>query len=116
MVEPVWVTLSLAAVSALVGFAWLAQAMAIHWRQVHGSEDRGRGERILLRVAGAAALAVSALLCLRADRPSIAVLVWLMLLAGTAPLIALTLAWRPRWLQVLWPWRQVLRRSIGSGP
>jgi hypothetical protein len=39
-----------------------------------------------------------------ADRASMAVLVWLMLLAGTAPLIAFTLAWRPQLLRLLWPW------------
>ena len=108
--------LSLATVSALVGFAWLAQAMTAHWRQVQGTADPGPGERILLRVLGTAALVVSAVLCLLADRPSMAVLVWVMLLAGAAPLIGLTLAWRPHWLRILWPWGWILRGSADGRP
>ncbi|HEY9101594.1 DUF3325 family protein [Chitinimonas sp.] len=43
-------------------------------------------------------LLISALLCFQADRPSMAILVWLMLLAGSAPVIAVMLAYKPRLL------------------
>jgi len=36
-----------------------------------------------------------------ADRPSMAALVWIMLMAGSAVAVALTLSWRPRWLRAL---------------
>jgi len=50
-----------------------------------------------------AGLAASAALCFIADRPSMAVLVWVMLLAGAAVFVALTLARWPRRLRLLWP-------------
>ena len=53
--------------------------------------------------AGVLALALSLGLCLQADHPSMAALVWLMLLAGAAAAIAAMLSWRPRWLKALWP-------------
>jgi len=58
-------------------------------------------------------LLISALLCFQADRPSMAILVWLMLLAGSAPVIAVMLAYKPRLLRVLWPWgdRYALRNQ-----
>lgn len=93
-----------AAVGAVIGFAWLALAMESHWHQVHGGTEPGPTVRITLRVLGVAGLLASAVLCFIADRPSMAVLVWLMLLAGSAPMIALVLAWRPRLLRVVWPW------------
>ncbi|WP_259371794.1 DUF3325 family protein [Rubrivivax gelatinosus] len=44
--------------------------------------------------------------CLRADPPSMAVLVWLMLLAAAALAVAFALAWRPALLRLAWPrWR-----------
>lgn len=96
--------LSLAAVAALLGFAWLALAMDVHWRQVRGGVDAPHALRIVLRALGGIALAVSALLCFLANRPSMAVLVWVMLLAAAAMLVALTLAWGPRLLRAAWPW------------
>lgn len=52
-------------------------------------------------LAGASALAISFGLCLAAQHASMAVLVWLMLLALSAFGIAQCLAWRPRWLRPL---------------
>jgi Protein of unknown function (DUF3325) len=103
MVEATSMMLLLAALAAFVGFAWLALAMKVHWRQVLGGDGPAAGARKALRALGAAALVASALLCFAADRPSTAVLVWVMLLVGAAPLVALTLAWRPRLLRPLWP-------------
>jgi hypothetical protein len=100
MAEPL-LLLAGAAIANLAGFAWLALAMDVHWAQVHGLRARATPAR--LRMAGGAALALSFGLCLGADHPSMAVLVWFMLLAGSAVAIAMTLSTRPRWLRWLWP-------------
>lgn len=85
----------------VVGFAWLAFAMDVHWRQVRGSLALARKTLVLLRSIGAAALALSLFLCLRVDHVSMAALVWIMSLAASALIVALMLAWRPGWLAVL---------------
>ncbi|MBX3664908.1 MAG: DUF3325 domain-containing protein [Burkholderiales bacterium] len=95
--------LVLAALASFAGFAWLALAMEPHWRQVQGRHGPGRKARLVLRVLGGVALLLSAVLCFIADRPSMAVLVWIMLLAASAPMIGLTLAWRPVLLRIFWP-------------
>ena len=42
-------------------------------------------------------------LCLWVDHASMAVLVWVMAVAASALVVALTLTWRPRWLRsVAW--------------
>lgn len=103
MYEP-WIALILAAISCLVGFAWLALAMNVHWQQVMKTGSAPSAPtRKTLRVLGSVGLLVSAAFCFVADRPSMAVLIWLMLLAASAPSIGMLLAWRPQWLRVLWP-------------
>jgi hypothetical protein len=104
MADPTSVLLGLAAVSAVAGFAWLALAMEVHGPQVLGGKRPLRASRAVLRTLGVGGLAASALFCFLADRPSMAVLVWLMLLAGAALLTTFMLAWRPRLLRVVWPW------------
>lgn len=104
MAEPTWIWTAAAVVSTVLGLAWLALAMDVHWQQVHGGSAPQRNVRLTLRTLGSTALVASALLCAMADRASMAVLVWLMLLAGSIPLIAMTLASRPQLLRVLWPW------------
>lgn len=85
----------------VAGLAWLALAMPAHWEQVCGrSACHPRAAR-LLRAVGAGALAVSLLLCMAVDHPSMASLVWVMSLAAAALAVAFTLAWRPHWLRVL---------------
>jgi hypothetical protein len=103
MVESASWVLAGAALAPVLGFAWLALAMDTHWQQVHGQAATSTLCRRLLRVLGSLLLAASLLLCLQADHASMAVLVWAMLLAGAAALIALVLAWRPHWLRLLWP-------------
>ncbi|MDH0864397.1 DUF3325 domain-containing protein [Mitsuaria sp. GD03876] len=90
-----------AAVAALVGFGWLALAMETHWDQAHAPRALAPRRALLLRIAGSVAVVGSLLLCLGADHPSMAVLVWFMLLAGSAITIAMVLSWRPRWLRWL---------------
>lgn len=102
MGDPLMLQLA-AAAAAIVGFGWLALAMDTHWHQAHG--DRPQPARVagLLRVMGATALVGSLALCLEADHVSMAVLVWLMLLAAAVLTVAMTLSWRPQWLRYLWP-------------
>jgi hypothetical protein len=103
MAEP-WMLLAGAAMATLIGFGWLALGMDVHWAQVHGARPPAARHR--LRLLGAAALALSLALCLAADHPSMAVLVWFMLLAGSAVAIAMTLSAQPQWLRWLWPGRR----------
>lgn len=94
MSEATW--LAAAAVLGLGGMAGLALAMDAHWSQVM---RRPAGEalhtRRMLRALGAAALLLSLAACLMADRPSMAVLVWVMLLTGSALAVAMALARLP---------------------
>ena len=97
MPENLWLVLAL--LCSLGGIAWLALAMEVYWKQVRGTDaDPGSATVLALRVLGIGALLVSLLLCLRADHATMAVLVWVMSLAGAALLVAFTLSWRPRWL------------------
>ncbi len=97
MVEALW--LMVATVLSVGGMAGLALAMEVHWSQVMlRPTSKAVGVRWLLRALGTVALLLALLACLRADRPSMAALVWVMLLAGGALAVALALAWRPRWL------------------
>ena len=103
MVESATLMLAGAALLSVLGFAWLALAMDTHWEQVHGQAGPAASTRRLLRVLGGLLLSGSLMLCLMADHPSMAVLVWAMLLAGGAALITGLLSWRPRCLSLLWP-------------
>lgn len=104
MSEALW--LAAAAALSLAGMAWLALAMDVHWGQVmHRPATAAARLRRVLRTLGAAALALALITCLQADRPSMAVLVWVMLLAGSAIAVALLLARRPGLLRVMFPLR-----------
>jgi hypothetical protein len=96
--------LAAALLSGGAGLAWLALAMDVHWRQMRTGAPLTRRKAILLRSLGVSALVVSLVLCLAADHATMAALVWVMSLAGSALTIALTLAWRPRALRVLVVW------------
>lgn len=100
-----WLILILAVILTFTGLIWLALAMKAHWKQVYGQRALGRKVRLMLRGFGISALLLSAVLCFIADRPSMAVLVWIMLLAAAAPSVAFTLAWRPALLRGAWPWK-----------
>ncbi len=115
MPEALW--LVIAAMLALAGMGWLALAMEVHWGQVmHSPAEAAAGSRRLLRVLGLTALPLSLLACLMADRPSMAVLVWVLLLAGSAVAVAMTLARRPQALRALWPahWARQSRSPTAS--
>lgn len=85
---------------SVLGMAWLALAMDVHWEQVRPDVQTPAGVR-RLRVFGALALAAALALCLVVDHASMASLVWIMALAAAALTVALTLTWRPRWLHLL---------------
>lgn len=88
---------------ALAGMGWLALALPAHALQAWGGVPSSL-QRRRLRAAGGAALLLSLAACLAADHATMAVLVWVMLLAVAAMAIALLLATRPRWLCKLAPW------------
>ena len=91
MSDSLW--LATAAVLNLAGMAGLALSMEAHWRQVaHCSAGASIKVRHLLRALGTAALLLSLQACLTADRPSMAVLVWVMLSAASAVVVAMVLA------------------------
>lgn len=104
MVEP-WIALIVATLSCFAGFVWLALAMNAHWAQVMDTSAPSAQVRKTLRMLGSLGLLVSIVFCFIADRPSMAVLVWLMLLAACAPTVGMLLAWRPQLLRIVWPGR-----------
>lgn len=91
-----------------LGFAWLALAMPVHWRQVAGECSLPARRALTLRVLGSAGLAAALALCLGADHASMASLVWIMSLAAAALMVAFTFTWRPRAFALLVPksWRR----------
>ncbi|MDR6990717.1 MULTISPECIES: DUF3325 domain-containing protein [Luteimonas] len=95
--------LTAALLASVLGMAWLALAMPAHGQQVWGAPVSPERARVL-RGLGSVALAVSLALCLASDHASMAALVWIMSLAAAAFLVAMTLAWHPRWLARLAPW------------
>ena len=98
------ILLILAVVMGLASFAWLALAMDVHWKKVQEGRASNHPAKVL-RVMGWVGLLVTAVLCFMADRPSMAVLVWLMLLAAASPSIGMMLSWRPKLLRIFWPVR-----------
>ncbi len=92
MSDAAW--LAVAATLSLSGMAGLALAMDVHWAQVmQRSAEAALGVRRGLRGLGALALLLALVACLQADRPSMAVLVWVMLLSWAAWSVALGLTW-----------------------
>ncbi|HEX2009985.1 MAG TPA: DUF3325 domain-containing protein [Roseateles sp.] len=91
-----------AMVAAVLGLAWLALAMEVHWEQVRGRDAPLPPHMVrVLRVLGALALSASLALCLRVDHVSMAALVWVMALAAAALAVAFTLSWKPSLLALL---------------
>ncbi len=86
-----------ASICSLLAFSWLALAMDVHWQQVRAGAPTSSVKR-LLRVLAIAALTISLALCLSVDHATMAVLVWVMLLAASALIVTFTLSWQPRGL------------------
>lgn len=108
-------SLGLAALASVLGCLWFALAMPVHWQQVHGSAALTGAAQVSLRVLGALGLGASLGLCLWAHHASMAVLVWVMLLALGVVCTAAALAWQARALRVLWPFAAAsLARAHGG--
>lgn len=96
--------LTAAALFSLVGMAWLALSMDVHWAQLKQIPlADSQPPKAILKALGYSALLVSLVVCLVADRPSIAALVWIMLMVGSAVAVAFALDNRPGLLKVIWP-------------
>lgn len=95
--------LVMATMLCVSGMAWLALAMDAHWKQVRSGLPSERTV-LVLRYLGGAALFLSLICCLAVDHASMASLVWIMLLAGSALSVALILSWRPRLLAFFVAW------------
>lgn len=90
-----------AALASLTGFGWIALTIGPHWKQVGAQTPLSPAMRRRLRLQGSLALSMALGLCLGADSPGMAALLWTMLLSLGATGIALLLAWRPHWLNPL---------------
>lgn len=95
---------AIAVATNFCGIAWLALAMRVHWVQVFTRRPRSPRARLVLRLMGGAALLMSFLMFVQSSHISMAPLVWLMSLVGSAITVAMLLAWRPRVLAPLAPW------------
>lgn len=99
-----WIMLAVACIATTLGLAFLALAMEVHWEQVQDTASLTKSVQLLLRGLGALDLAISLALCMAVDHATMAVLVWIMLLAAGAASVAFTLTWRPHWLAPLVAW------------
>lgn len=100
MSEALWLAVAMAL--SFLGMAWLALAMPAHWRQVR-STQLPAATALMLRLAGITALIGSALSCLAADYPSMAMLVWVMLLTAAAFAVSMVLSRQPALLRAVVP-------------
>jgi len=91
-------------VCCVLGCSWFALAKDVHWREAIGATGLSRGTQIRLRTLGAIALLVSLTMCLSVDHASIAALVWIMMVAAAAMLVAFALSWKAHWFAALVPW------------
>lgn len=98
--------LAVAAITCICGLAWLALAMDVHWKQIRKDNPSATTVRTL-RWLGSLSLFTSLVLCLIVDHASMASLVWVMLLAGSALTVAFTFTWRPRLFAFLIVWSRV---------
>jgi hypothetical protein len=98
--------LALAFLCSAYGMASLALAMKGHWQQVRDSEGPSASAALTLRSLGSLALLLSLWLYLQVDHVSMASLAWVMSLAASALIVALTLTWRPRWLGWVALWQR----------
>lgn len=100
MIEAGW--LIAAVVSTMLSMGWFALCYPSHWKQVFPG-DAGGPNTFMLKLLGRGFLLLSAVCCLAADHPSMAALVWIMLLAVAAMAVAMLLSRRPRWLRFICP-------------
>lgn len=83
-------------IAAVTGMGCFALSVTAHWRQLMRDRAQSKGARIALRSAGVVLLAVALWLCALADPPSMAVLVWTMLLTIAAGVVAAAMTLQAR--------------------
>lgn len=84
--------------SQLAGMLALAMTLEAHWRQLGAQPLPAPVHLRALRTVGLVAQLLGFLLCLRADPPSIAVLVWCMLATLAALQVTALFSYLPHWL------------------
>lgn len=85
--------------AAYLSFALLALSQVRHWRVVFDKALPTQREVLLLRSLGILMLSISLALSLVRDGASFGSLLWITMIGVAALAVALTLAWRPRWLR-----------------
>jgi len=95
--------LILATLLMFLSMGWFALSLSAHQKQVNQSAigHSQKPKSAHFKWVGWIALLLSGICCLQADHPSMAVLVWLMLIACSAFSIAMILSFRPWWLRPL---------------
>lgn len=99
MADAMW--LAMAATFTLVGMGLLALSLESHWRQVTAKPAPSSSGKTALRLLGGGTLAGALSFCLAADHATMAVLVWVMFLAGAAFTVSMLLTWLPAALRPL---------------
>lgn len=94
--------LLLAGAACFWGLSALALAIKVHWQQLFVAPLSGSMQKCL-RALGVIALAISAYFAGQADHPSMAVLVWVMLLPLMTVVIALLLNRCPAVFRLIFP-------------
>ena len=87
--------LALAALSAFLGCSYLALSQPRNWRTVMGEGAAHKAARPI----GWGLIILSLILCIARDGGSFAALLWPLLLAGAAFLVAMLLAYQPSTLR-----------------
>jgi hypothetical protein len=85
--------------TAYLSFALFALSQVRHWRVVFDKALPTQREVLLLRSLGILMLSISLALSLVRDGVSFGSLLWITMIGMAALVVALTLAWRPRWLR-----------------
>tara|TARA_R110002033_G_scaffold122627_1_gene165215 strand:- start:4988 stop:5356 length:369 start_codon:yes stop_codon:yes gene_type:complete len=85
--------------AAYLSFALFALSQVRHWRVVFDKALPTQREVLLLRSLGILMLSISLALSLVRDGASFGSLLWITMIGVAALTVALTLAWRPRWLR-----------------
>lgn len=85
--------------AAYLSFALFALSQVRHWRVVFDKALPTQREVLLLRSLGILMLSISLALSLVRDGASFGCLLWITMIGIAALAVALTLAWRPRWLR-----------------
>lgn len=88
----------------IAGMGLLALSQKQHWERVLKPRPYPSAGLRTLRIVAAVGLGMSFALCIMADSPGLATLVWLMVLTVSALIVAFTLAYRPHWLGWLAFW------------